>query len=445
MDFFTLLFVVLLVVCGGINYSQWQSSKVVKTPAFTKFQYNYIAVYLLAMASDWLQGPYVYALYEAYGYKEGDIGKLFIAGFGSSMIFGTIVGSVADKYGRKKNCILFGIIYSLSCITKHFKDFKILMLGRLFGGIATSLLFSAFESWLVYEHNKLQFAPDLLANTFSIATLGNGIIAILSGLVASAVAAKYGLVAPFDTALVLLIVCTLIVAATWTENYGDQRVNVEASFKNAWQTLISDQKVWLLGSIQSLFEGSMYIFVFKWTPSLSGSTPIPHGMIFACFMVCVMIGSAVFKYLMASSRIENFARGMFATAAVSLFVPVITENRTMRLLSFLIFEVCCGIFWPCLGTMRSKYVPEEVRATIMNFFRVPLNLFVVTVLLEVEKMSTQSVFMFCTALLVVAAVCQHRLWSLVRSETHQSDEKGAHPPASAAPRSPVAKAGRHAE
>ncbi|CAK9162112.1 unnamed protein product [Ilex paraguariensis] len=28
------------------------------------------------------------------------------------------------------------------------------MLGRILGGIATSLLFSAFESWLVAEHNK---------------------------------------------------------------------------------------------------------------------------------------------------------------------------------------------------------------------------------------------------------------------------------------------------
>ena len=48
-------------------------------------------------AGDWLQGPYVYALYAAYGFSKGDIGKLFIAGFGSSMVFGTVVGSLGDK------------------------------------------------------------------------------------------------------------------------------------------------------------------------------------------------------------------------------------------------------------------------------------------------------------------------------------------------------------
>jgi hypothetical protein len=52
-------------------------------------------------AGDWLQGPYVYYLYSQYGFDKGDIGRLFIAGFGSSMLFGTIVGSLADKqYAR---------------------------------------------------------------------------------------------------------------------------------------------------------------------------------------------------------------------------------------------------------------------------------------------------------------------------------------------------------
>ena len=44
-----------------------------------------------------LQGPHVYYLYSQYGFGKGDIGQLFIAGFGSSMLFGTIVGSLADK------------------------------------------------------------------------------------------------------------------------------------------------------------------------------------------------------------------------------------------------------------------------------------------------------------------------------------------------------------
>eukprot|EP00276_Gloeochaete_wittrockiana_P007245 CAMPEP_0184656712 /NCGR_PEP_ID=MMETSP0308-20130426/16700_1 /TAXON_ID=38269 /ORGANISM="Gloeochaete witrockiana, Strain SAG 46.84" /LENGTH=398 /DNA_ID=CAMNT_0027093957 /DNA_START=285 /DNA_END=1481 /DNA_ORIENTATION=- len=374
------------------------------------------------MAADWLQGPYVYALYEFYGFSEKEIGQLFIAGFGSSMIFGTVVGSFADKYGRKKNCILFGIIYALSCITKHFNNYNILMVGRLLGGIATSLLFSAFESWMVFEHNKHQYPGDLLSNTFSLSTFGNGIIAILAGLIANTVAGKWGFVAPFDTSLVLLIVEIIIVSLTWTENYGDQKIELQASFSNAWKSMIADPKIWLLGSIQSLFEGAMYIFVFKWTPSLASKIPgetIPHGFIFACFMVSVMIGSGLFKFLIARHKVENFSRFMFAVATFSLAVPIFTESRPIRLFGFFLFEVCCGIFWPCLGTMRGKYVPEEVRATIMNFFRVPLNLIVVLILLKTGDISTQTVFTCCTALLLAATLCQQRLYNLTKALADQ--------------------------
>ena len=48
-------------------------------------------------AADWMQGPYVYALYEHYGMSTYDINVLFVAGFGSSMVVGTVVGSFADR------------------------------------------------------------------------------------------------------------------------------------------------------------------------------------------------------------------------------------------------------------------------------------------------------------------------------------------------------------
>lgn len=80
---------------------------------------KYLVVYLLAAFSDWLQGPYVYALYDAYGYSQHDIAVLFVAGFGSSMVFGSFVGGMADQGGRKKFVILFAIIYAASCMTKR--------------------------------------------------------------------------------------------------------------------------------------------------------------------------------------------------------------------------------------------------------------------------------------------------------------------------------------
>ena len=104
------------------------------TAEYLSFRRLFLVAYLLAMLSDWLQGPYVYKLYKDLGFGKEEIAALFIAGFGSSMVFGTFVGAVADKYGRKANALLFCLIYGACCLTKHSSDFRVLMMGRLLGG-----------------------------------------------------------------------------------------------------------------------------------------------------------------------------------------------------------------------------------------------------------------------------------------------------------------------
>lgn len=44
---------------------------------------------------------------------------MFVVGFGSSMFFGTFIGSLADRLGRKRFCLLYIVLYILSCVTKY--------------------------------------------------------------------------------------------------------------------------------------------------------------------------------------------------------------------------------------------------------------------------------------------------------------------------------------
>jgi hypothetical protein len=62
-----------------------------------------------------------------------------------------------------------------------------------------------------------------------------------------------------------------------------------------------------------------------------------------------------------------------------------TAPGRVLLLVFCIFEVCVGVFWPSIMKLRSQYVPEESRSTILNFFRIPVNVFVCVVLYNVSK------------------------------------------------------------
>ncbi|MFS8013739.1 putative molybdate-anion transporter, MFS transporter superfamily [Helianthus anomalus] len=430
--FYYMVFGVLGLIVAALELSKTNKDRITTSQAFTSFKNNYLLVYSLMMAGDWLQGPYVYYLYTTYGYGKGDIGQLFIAGFGSSMLFGTIVGSLADKQGRKRACITYCITYILSCMTKHSPQYKVLLLGRILGGVATSLLFSAFESWLVAEHNKRGFEQQWLSLTFSKAIfLGNGLIAILSGLFGNFLVdvAALGPVAPFDAAACILALGMAIILSSWGENYGDPSENKDllSQFKGAAVAIASDEKIALLGAIQSLFEGSMYTFVFLWTPALSpNDEEIPHGFIFATFMLASMLGSSVAARLMAhtSPRVESYMQIVFLVSAASLLLPIVTNffvsssevkdggislGASVQLVGFCAFEGCVGIFWPSIMKMRSQYIPEEARSTIMNFFRIPLNIFVCVVLYNVNAFPITIMFGMCSIFLFVAAVLQRRL------------------------------------
>ena len=68
------------------------------------------------------------------------------------------------------------------------------------------------------------YSGDWLGGVFSKAVfLGNGLMAILSGLLAHALVEtfSFGPVAPFDAASVVMVMGGAIVLFTWPENYGD--------------------------------------------------------------------------------------------------------------------------------------------------------------------------------------------------------------------------------
>merc|ERR1711936_1434038 len=136
-----------------------------------------------------------------------------------------------------------------------------------------------------------------------------------------------------------------------------------------------DEKILLLGCVQSLLESCMYIFVFLWTPVLdTGSTPL--GMVFSCFMVCIMVGSALFSIL--NSRgfseaviLKNCLLLMSASMAVCCVTarPGATSLDTVAsFLAFLVLEIAIGMYFPAISFLRSQVIPESHRANVMNWF-----------------------------------------------------------------------------
>jgi hypothetical protein len=301
----------------------------------------------------------------------------------------------------------------------------ILVLGRVLGGISTSLLFSAFESWMVSEHRKKCIPEELLVETFSLASWGNGVIAICAGFIAQLASDTRGDIGPFQVAIGLTAI-SLILIIFWDENTGDhsdqtltntsdipQNVSFRKSVQLSLTVITKNPNILLLGLSQSFFEGAIYTFVFMWVPSLIQSTSgsIPTGLIFSCFMLSMTIGGILFSILLQFSfSSETLCLFVYIVSAIAMLVPVITFEFWPVFISFLVLETMLGMFNSCGAQLRSKFYPDNLQSSIMSVFRVPLNLLVVFGTKLSEKasdvISLQTVFKM-VALMHVLAFIMH--------------------------------------
>jgi hypothetical protein len=135
-------------------------------------------------------------------------------------------------------------------------------------------------------------------------------------------------------------------------------------------------------------------------------------------MVSIMIGSIVYRVVLSKGYSnEVIARAAFAVSC-SMFITCVfiqvcllltLQSKFIMFMAFNIFEFSCGLYFPSVGTIRGKLVPEETRATVMNVFRVPLNLIVVCSLLKVHSMAYTTVFGICAVSNLISFYAANRL------------------------------------
>ena len=75
------------------------------------------------------------------------------------------LGKLVDKRGRKLGTLLYALLYTIGALSTQSSVLIMLLLGRIAGGLGTSLLFSAPESWMVSEHMSSGFDGRYLGET----------------------------------------------------------------------------------------------------------------------------------------------------------------------------------------------------------------------------------------------------------------------------------------
>jgi len=402
------------------------------SPDVRQLQLRFLSVFWLYKMADWLQGPYFVEVYSSkvlngVAMSTQGVANLFLAGFASTAIFGAVVGGLVDSTGRKLGSLVFSVMYAISALSTRCATLPRLLAGRVAGGIGTSLLFSAPEAWLVTEHERSGFDSKYLGQTFGLAYFGDAIVAIAAGQLASAVASGRGPTAPFEISVVFLAAGALIALLSWRENTGRTALGKEpkptgeasteateegGAFAGALSAMAADKRIMLVGAVQALFEGAMYIFVLQWPMACKralAGLAVPFGKVFSCFMVCCMIGSTSFGALSQRFAAEDIMGGMLLLAALAMggaTLGAATTTLAPLIASFFAFEFCVGMYFPLIGTLRSKYLPDAYRGLIMNLFGIPLNLIVVAVFLSIEKLGLAGALSVSTVALVGALTSQ---------------------------------------
>ncbi|KAL0084615.1 hypothetical protein J3Q64DRAFT_1698935 [Phycomyces blakesleeanus] len=386
---------------------------------FKKLQKQYLIVYLLVMGADWLQGPYLYKLYRSYGLDLSQIACLFLTGFFSGAIAGTAMGSAADTIGRRKMCLGFCTMSICGLFLRQIDSYSVLFLSHILSGLCTALLYSVFEAWYVSEHTSRGFPNEWRARTFATGTFLNGLVAILAGVSANGLVSWWGYGAPYYGAIVLLATAAVVIQSIWTENYGegDGKTDTQLihTLKEGCRTLWNDTNIIILGTAQTFFECSMYVFVLLYTPAVEnavGARELPLGMLFSTLMFAVMMGSLTFRVIERQVKIIAFldyshilalALGLasFSFGVMSYFEPT---SIVLLVSSYHIFEFTTGLYYPAISSLKADVIPEETRAGVMTLLRIPMNLGVGFLMWHVEDLSTATMFAICGLMTLAGCV-----------------------------------------
>lgn len=375
-----------------------------------ELHWRFLVVYGLAVGIDWLQvswpwqtpqaslltgaiqGPYLYAWYRyEMQLPEEKVALLYATGFASGAVSAAMAGPLMNRFGPEMGCQAYFIfaVFSLSWLGS--RSLPMLLLGRVFGGISTTLLFTAFESWMIAQYRLLRLDDSVLplGTVFSNMSLVSSLVAIAMGIVSDALVRITGIQRlPFTIACSFCLLASNSMLFLW-QGYEDARLahnNRSTGLARGLWLVISDSRIRALGLASFCFEGAIYLFVFFWTPALKNARQqagaegeLPLGFIFASFMCAMLIGSMVVSVPGTTFSRRGAAKDLlivmlFASWNLSLITR--SDGEWVLFLIFCVIEASIGAYFPVIGYLKSQYISDEDRNVVYSIFRLPMNLLV---------------------------------------------------------------------
>ena len=216
-----------------------------------------------------------------------------------------------------------------------------------------------------------------------------------------------GIYAPFWISIALSLLASIVIAVLWDENkpLANSTQSTGAQLKEAFSEL-KKVNVLCIGLIEGIAMGVLNIFLFSWTPILKQSTPggMNVGFIYTSIVLTMIIGTKSYEVLIVYCNFDYYMSitGCLFIQGFLLFITYFDDRFLARLIYLSLFNGMTGFYNPLNSIVKSNILIDKYRALLMNLFRIPLNIYVIIVLLTLRYMNPFTVALIAGSLAFVA-------------------------------------------
>ena len=382
---------------------------------------RYLIAFVLIRSAMWSKAPYLYTIFTTvHKFSFAEISILYLVSAVAVLILFPITRQLSDRYSRKLFCHIYNvntIIYSLSLIQG---SRPLVYLAQFCSGFGVGFITTTFEEWVLSESERIfgnlkEEAERFRTNLFVKSNIYDAVVSTITCILCAFIYYYRGIYAPFWISIILSFLAIVYISIFWKENKLQVPKN-ESTWTQLDEAFKELKKVDVLciGLIEGLVWASLNIYLFSWTPILKQSTPgeMNVGFIFTAMVLSMIIGTKSYKLIIVYLKLDYYLSitGCLFFQGLFLFLIYYINDFLYRIIFFALFNGMIGFYNPLNSVIKSIILVEKYRALLMNLFRIPLNIYLIVILITFRnKNPLTSVFIagimcyiaFCIGLFLV--------------------------------------------
>ena len=375
---------------------------------------RYLIAFVITRSAMWAKAPYLYTLFmTVHKFSMAEIGILYFVDAVAALIFGPITGQLADKYGRRLFCHCYNFSIILNLLLRMQGSRILAYLAQVVTGFGAGLISTTFEAWVVSESEKdfegyKKEAERFRKNLFVKSNVYDAAVSIITSIVCAFIYSYFGIYAPFWISIFLSFAASIVIAVLWDENELQLKKSEDTKeqLKNAMKEF-NKMEVLCIGLIEGIAMACLNIYLFSWTPILKQSTPggMNVGFIFTSMVLTMIVGTKSYEVLIVNLHFDYYMSiaGCLFFQGLLLFLVYYVDSFLARMIFLALFNGLTGFYNPLNSIVKSNILVEKYRALLMNLFRVPLNTYVIIVLLTLRYMNSFTVALIAGTMCFVAS------------------------------------------